>query len=71
MNCPDHVRSSLNAAQLPDALKSLRQFSQAEAQLLGSVNYRFFPSSLLQPSQSQGAEINQPQSARPSIRMPR
>jgi hypothetical protein len=71
MNCPDHARSSLYAAELPDALKSLSQFSQAEAQLLGSVNYCFFPSSLFRPEQLQSTEKNQPHSARPFIGMSR
>jgi hypothetical protein len=71
MNCPDHARSSLNAAELPDTLKSLRQFSQAEAQLLGSVNYCFFPSSLFEASQSQGTEETPPESAHTLLRVPR
>jgi hypothetical protein len=71
MNSPDHARSCLNAPELPDILKSLRQFSQAEAQLLGSVNYCFLPSSLLRTEQFEGTEENQPQSACPFIGMPR
>jgi hypothetical protein len=71
MNCPDRARSNSISAQLPDAVKNLREFSQAEARLLGSVNYCFFPASLEESAQSQGAEENQPQSGRPFFRIPR
>jgi hypothetical protein len=52
MISPDETQRKLNARALPDAVRVLRQFSQAEARLLGSVNYCFFPSPLEQPAQS-------------------
>jgi hypothetical protein len=67
----DKSRSELNAESLPDTVRNLRHFSQAEAQLLGSVNYCFFPSSLVQPAQSAGIENTQPESNNRLTRMPR
>jgi hypothetical protein len=71
MICPDKERSTLNAEALPDPVRKLRQFSQAEAQLLGSVNYCFFPSPPAQPAQSPSNGDTQPESITRFTRVPR
>lgn len=51
MICPDETRSTLNAEPSPGTVWDLRQLSQAEAQVLGSVNYCVLPTPTLEPVQ--------------------
>ena len=71
MISPEKDHRTSNAGALPDDVRNLRHFSQAEAQLLGSVKYCFFPSSLLQPAQSTRTEAAQLESTSRLARVPR
>jgi hypothetical protein len=62
---------TLNPESLPDAVRIFRHFSQAEAQLLGSVNYCFFPASLVQSPKATGNDDTQQESSDRLTRVPR
>ena len=70
MICPDKARSEFDITRLPDTLRNLRHFSQAEAHLLGSVNYCFFPSPFVDSAPSMDIEDTQQQSSSRSIKVP-
>lgn len=61
---PDHSRNTLAADALSGAVRDLRQISQAEAQLLGSVNYRILPTPTLEPYRQTASGEAQPTSTR-------